>query len=71
MADHVTEAVRRLRELQESVERIKADRDTDGEVRFLRDVLETSISDDDVETTVRTATPAVCDFDNADQSDAG
>lgn len=48
MTDHLTEAVRRLRQLQEDVERLKSGGDQ-GEVRELRRVDETTDCDDDVE----------------------
>jgi len=126
MTDHLTEAVRRLRQLQEDVERLKSGGD-EGQVRELRRVddpvavgdvvvvgpdadvedevatkdavavgpdadvvdgtdttesatsrlndAETSDSstttDSATVTNIQTATPAVCDFDNADKSDAG
>jgi hypothetical protein len=108
MTDDLTEAVRRLRQLQEDVERLKSGGDQ-GQVRELRRVTEpvasgetvtvgpdadvadgTTTADavssrlNDTETTdsttttdsatvsnIQTATPAVCDFDNADKSDAG
>jgi hypothetical protein len=108
MTDHLTEAVRRLRQLQEDVERLKSGGDQ-GQLRELRrvddpvavgdpvtvgpdvDVADaTATADDassrlnDAEATdsttttdsatvsnIQTATPAVCDVDNADKSDAG
>lgn len=46
MTDHLTEAVRRLRQLQEDVERLKQARN--GEIRELRSVSDTAVCDDDV-----------------------
>ena len=47
MTDHLTEAVRRLRQLQEDVERLKQGRN--GEIRELRSIGDTAVCDDDVD----------------------
>jgi len=90
MTNDTTEAVRRLRQLQEDVERLKSG-GNQGQVRELRRVDGGVVAADaansrlnDAETTdsvssndsatvsnLQTASPAVCDIDNADKSDAG
>jgi len=48
MTDHLTEAVRRLRQLQEDVERLKQGRN--GEIRELRSIGDTAVCGDGVVT---------------------
>ena len=59
MTDHLTEAVRRLRQLQEDVERLKQGRN--GEIRELRSIGDTAVCDDEVATGADAAVSDVTD----------
>jgi len=49
MTDDLTRAVKKLRGIQQDVERLKAARDEAGEVRFLRQTLDRCETDDSVD----------------------
>jgi len=49
MSSDLTEAVRRLRGLKEDVERLKAARDEEGELRYLRQITDTTQASDAVD----------------------
>jgi hypothetical protein len=48
MTDPLTDAVRRIKGIQEDVERLKSGTDEEGEARLLFSVQEQAVADDDV-----------------------
>jgi hypothetical protein len=65
MTNNLTEAVRRLRELQTDVDRLQSGGD-DGEIRELRSVTDDTQSDDNTSQVVRTATAVQYDQSSYD-----